>query len=211
MFTAITSASSLLEWGCSKQTNKHFCLCSRLSAAISPASWTEEEEGGEVWDGRHDCSAADLYRLVPTALHVPCEVCSRGCQPTSGRFLRNHPGWISGVAAASFVKYELKQVYKSSPLTNSQWFMCVGLFVADSVQANKMYLIVFSKKVKNKQKKTQAPYLHIISSDCFFFSQPIFRMSAQQNQLQNVTEMEFQTFKQKYNHDDVSTRTKCAI
>lgn len=65
--------------------------------------------------------------------------------------------------------------------------------------------------VKKWKKKPQEPYEHIISSDCFFFSQPIFRMSAQQNQLQNVTEMEFQTFKQKYNHDDVSTRTQCAI
>lgn len=41
------------------------------SAEVSPTERPEEEEGGEVRDGRHDCNAADLYRLVPAALHVP--------------------------------------------------------------------------------------------------------------------------------------------
>lgn len=38
-----------------------------------------------------------------------------------------------------------------------------------------------------------------------FFPQPIFKMSAQQNQLLNVTEREFQIFLQNYSLDDVST------
>lgn len=63
----------------------HSPLC-LPSAEVSPAARPEEEEGGEVRDGRDDCSAADLYRLVPAALHVPREVCS--ChQPTAGCFV----------------------------------------------------------------------------------------------------------------------------
>ncbi len=44
---------------------------SHLSAEISAAARSEEEEGGEVRYGRDDCGSADLYRLVPAALHVP--------------------------------------------------------------------------------------------------------------------------------------------
>lgn len=40
-----------------------------------------------------------------------------------------------------------------------------------------------------------------------FFPQPIFTMSAQQNQLQNVTHTEFLVFKDKYRNDDVSPST----
>lgn len=36
-------------------------------------------------------------------------------------------------------------------------------------------------------------------------SQPIFTMSAQQNQLQNVTTPEYELFMKKYGQDDVST------
>lgn len=43
------------------------------------------------------------------------------------------------------------------------------------------------------------------------FPQPIFKMSAQQNQLLNVTKSEFQIFLQKYSLDDVSTTSKCVI
>lgn len=43
------------------------------------------------------------------------------------------------------------------------------------------------------------------------FPQPIFKMSAQQNQLLNVTEREFQIFLQNYRLDDVSTALKYVI
>lgn len=43
------------------------------------------------------------------------------------------------------------------------------------------------------------------------FPQPIFKMSAQQNQLLNVTEAEFQIFLQKYSLDDVSRSSKYVI
>lgn len=61
------------------------CPLSHLSAEVSPTPRPEEEEGGEVRDGRDDRGAAHLYRLVPAALHVPRQVGSRGRQPTAGR------------------------------------------------------------------------------------------------------------------------------
>lgn len=39
-------------------------------------------------------------------------------------------------------------------------------------------------------------------------SQPIFTMSAQQNQLQNVTTPEYELFMNKYGQDDVSTERR---
>lgn len=80
---------------------------------VSPATRPEEEEGGEVRDGRDDCGAADLHRLVPAALHVPRQVCGWSCQPAAGCLVRNHPGRLSGAATVSLIKSsEPKQVYK---------------------------------------------------------------------------------------------------
>lgn len=52
------------------RTNLRFLL-SPSDAEVSTTTGTEEEEGGEVRDGRDDRGAAHLYRLVPAALHVP--------------------------------------------------------------------------------------------------------------------------------------------
>ena len=77
---------------------------SHPSAEIPPAARPEEEEGGEVRDGRDDCGAADLYRLVPAALYVSCKVCSWSCQPTAGCLAQNHPGWLPGTDNLSFIR-----------------------------------------------------------------------------------------------------------
>lgn len=73
-----------------------------VSAEVPTTSRPEEEEGGEVRDGRDDRDAADLHRLVPAALHVPCEIRSWSRQPAAGRLVQNHPGWLSGVDAVFF-------------------------------------------------------------------------------------------------------------
>lgn len=81
----------------------HFsCVC--VSAEVPTASRPEEEEGGEVRDGRDDRDAADLHRLVPAALYVPCKIRSWSRQPAAGRLVQNHPGWLSGVDAVSFIR-----------------------------------------------------------------------------------------------------------
>lgn len=72
-------------------------LCTEVPAASRP----EEEESGEVRDGRHDRSTAHLHRVVSAALHVPRQVCGRGREPPAGCFLRDHAGWLSGASAAS--------------------------------------------------------------------------------------------------------------
>lgn len=97
------------------------CPLSYPSAEVSPAERPEEEENSEVRDGRDDCGAADLYRLVPAALHVPCKVCSWSREHATGCVVRNHSGWLSGVGIVSFIKpfttkqacfTEKKMIYK---------------------------------------------------------------------------------------------------
>lgn len=103
----------------------HFCtdkdgaehlqlLLSHSPAEVPPAARPEEEESGEVRDGRDDCGAADLHRVVPAPLHVPREVRSRSREPAAGCFIWDHPGRLSGADMAFFIKpSESKQVFKS--------------------------------------------------------------------------------------------------
>lgn len=72
------------------------CIFVYLYSEVPSASWSEEEAGGEVWDGRADRSPVDLYRLVPTSLHVAHQICGRSCQPTARRFSDHHTGRLSG-------------------------------------------------------------------------------------------------------------------
>ncbi len=69
-----------------------------MFSEVSSASRTEEEEGGEVRDGRDDRDAAHLYRLVSSALHVSGQICGRSRQQTAGRVCHHHAGWLSGTA-----------------------------------------------------------------------------------------------------------------
>lgn len=68
----------------SNTSNLFQCPLCHPSAEVSPATRPEEEEGGEVWDGRNDCGAADLYSMVSAALHVPREICSWSRQHSAG-------------------------------------------------------------------------------------------------------------------------------
>lgn len=70
--------------------------CVYLYSAVPAASWAEEKACGEVWDGRSDCSAADLHRLVSTTLHVAHQVCCRSRQPSAGRLSDHHTGRFPG-------------------------------------------------------------------------------------------------------------------
>lgn len=74
-----------------------------LWAEVPAASRPEEEESGEVRDGRHDRGAAHLHRVVPAALHVSRQVCGWSREPPAGCFLRDHAGWLSGASAAFFI------------------------------------------------------------------------------------------------------------
>lgn len=158
------------------RTNLRFLL-SPSDAEVSTTTGTEEEEGGEVRDGRDDRGAAHLYRLVPAALHVPRQVRRGSRQPTAGRFLRDHPGWFPG--AAAFFSTRESMTLSSNGVSGSARFVrnCEGFSVTQGL----------------------------------LFPQPIFKMSAQQNQLLNVSESEFQIFLQKYSLDDVSTTSKYVI
>ncbi len=69
-----------------------------MFSEVSSASRTEEEEGGEVRDGRDDRDAAHLYRLVSSALHVFGQICGRSRQQTAGRVGHHHAGRLSGTA-----------------------------------------------------------------------------------------------------------------
>lgn len=72
-------------------------MCSvLLSSAVSSASRPEEETSGEVRDGGSDRSAADLHRLVSSALHVARQVRSRSCEPPAGRLSDHHTGRLPG-------------------------------------------------------------------------------------------------------------------
>lgn len=68
---------------------------------VPPASRAEEEEGGEVWNGRFDRHASYLHCLVPAAFHVTGQVSGRGGQQTSGRVGHHHPGRLSGLKTVS--------------------------------------------------------------------------------------------------------------
>lgn len=70
-----------------------------MLSEVSPASGTEEEEGGEVRDGGDDRDAAHLYRLVSSALHVSGQVCGWSGQQTAGRVCHHHAGRLSGVCS----------------------------------------------------------------------------------------------------------------
>lgn len=55
---------------------------------IPPPSGAEEEEGGEIWNGRFHHLCSHQHHLVPTALHVTGPVSSRSDQSA---FRRLHP------------------------------------------------------------------------------------------------------------------------
>lgn len=55
---------------------------------IPPHSRTEEEEGGEIWDGRIPHLCSHQHHLVPTPLYVTGPVSSRSDQSAGGRL---HP------------------------------------------------------------------------------------------------------------------------
>lgn len=73
------------------------CVC--RVAALPSAARAEEEEGCEVWNGRHDRDAPDLHRLVPAALHVSDQICGRSGQHSAGRVRHAHAGRTSGASA----------------------------------------------------------------------------------------------------------------
>lgn len=65
-------------------------------AEISPAKRPEEKESCEVWNGWHDYRLADLYCLVPTALHVFNQICCRHHQQASRCINHNNSRRLSG-------------------------------------------------------------------------------------------------------------------
>jgi len=65
-------------------------------AEISPTKRPEEKEGCEVWNGWHDYRLADLYCLVPTALHVFNQICCRHHQQASRCINHNNSRRLSG-------------------------------------------------------------------------------------------------------------------
>lgn len=65
-------------------------------AEISPTKRPEEKESCEVWNGWHDYRLADLYCLVPTALHVFNQICCRHHQQASRCINHNNSRRLSG-------------------------------------------------------------------------------------------------------------------
>lgn len=91
-------------------------FCVYLYTEVPSASRSEEEAGGEVWDGRPDCSAAHLYCLVSIALHVAHQVRSRSCQPTTRRLFDHHTGRLPGNLTCTDTPV-LMHFYNSAVLT----------------------------------------------------------------------------------------------
>lgn len=65
-------------------------------AEIPPTKRPEEKESCEVWNGWHDYRLADLYCLVPTALHVFNQICCRHHQQASRCINHNNSRRLSG-------------------------------------------------------------------------------------------------------------------
>lgn len=65
-------------------------------AEISPTKRPEEKESCEVWNGWHDYRLADLYCLVPTALHVFNQICCRHHEQASRCINHNNSRRLSG-------------------------------------------------------------------------------------------------------------------
>lgn len=98
--------------------NSPSAVCGVLSAEIPSAARPEEEEGGEVRDGRDDRGPAHLHRLVPAPLHVARQICGRSGQRAAGRVPGNHAGRLPGEEAAIRPTEDQKDAFnKTTSLT----------------------------------------------------------------------------------------------